>query len=242
MPHAKANSNPPANRDEPALRETRAFTASLLLASRSPRRRAMLEEAGVAVVAEHPGFDDSVLETGGVFMPADRWVAALAYLKARAGLDLAQERNIPWSLGADTACIVRDGLITHTIGTPRTADEALAMLRVMLPKSNALITNTHEVITGCALINVATRKRIIFTDTARVHMGPLDDATLFAYIASGNWQGKAGAYNLADRVASGWHIRVEGDPATVMGLPMIRLARLFAVLGLGASNSRRTQA
>ena len=37
------------------------------------------------------------------------------------------------------------------------------------------------------------------------------------------WRGKAGAYNLADRVADGWPIECEGDPTTVMGLPMRRL-------------------
>ena len=55
----------------------------------------------------------------------------------------------------------------------------------------------------------------------------LDDAAMQHYLDEGAWRGKAGAYNLQERIDAGWPIRCEGDPSTVMGLPMRRLRDLF---------------
>ena len=55
-------------------------------------------------------------------------------------------------------------------------------------------------------------------------MGP---ARIDEYVATGEWSGKAGAYNLSERMAAGWPIEYDGDPTTIMGLPMrALLARL----------------
>jgi predicted house-cleaning NTP pyrophosphatase (Maf/HAM1 superfamily) len=47
------------------------------------------------------------------------------------------------------------------------------------------------------------------------------------YVSSGAWKGKAGAYNLSERIAAGWPLRCEGDETTVMGLPMLKLLPLL---------------
>lgn len=212
----------------------------LLLASRSPRRREMLSRAGIAVIAEHPGFDDSVLEVGGVGGVTGRpehWVAALAYLKARAGADLARDRGVEWALGADTACVLRTaGGGVMTIGTPRDVGEARAMLGAMLPRVGEA-DRTHDVLTGAAVVHARDGRRIVLVDVARVRMSGVDERSLEAYLASGHWAGKAGAYNLADRQAAGWPLEVEGDPATVMGLPMRRLVPLFRRLCIMGGDS-----
>jgi predicted house-cleaning NTP pyrophosphatase (Maf/HAM1 superfamily) len=63
-------------------------------------------------------------------------------------------------------------------------------------------------------------------------MGRLDETTLETYLAGAHWQGKAGGYNLLDRMNAGWPLTYEGDPTTIMGLPMNRLIdRLNVVLG-----------
>ena len=60
----------------------------------------------------------------------------------------------------------------------------------------------------------------------------LYDASLERYLDSGQWQGKAGAYNLLDRMNAGWPLTYEGDPTTIMGLPMNQLIdRLNVILG-----------
>jgi len=53
------------------------------------------------------------------------------------------------------------------------------------------------------------------------------EAAMQQYLDEEAWRGKAGAYNLQDRIDAGWPIKCEGDPSTVMGLPMRRLRELF---------------
>ena len=50
------------------------------------------------------------------------------------------------------------------------------------------------------------------------------------YLAGGGWRGKAGAYNLSERIEAGWPIEVQGDPGTVMGLPMEILSPMLREL------------
>lgn len=197
----------------------------LLLASRSPRRRQLLSEHGFEHEARHPGIEDSTLERGEV--TPEEWVAALAYLKAAAGLEAFGEsagdgRSIV--LGADTAC-VKDGRL---IGTPHDAEEARRILR-------DLSGGEHDVLTGVALIDPQTGDRSIFVDSARVWVGHLDDAGIDEYIRSQEWVGKAGAYNLAERLIAGWPIQYVGDPSTIMGLPMQSLKRALELMAVSTA-------
>lgn len=196
---------------EELLQDVVAPAPVVLLASRSPRRRALLDEAGIRHTAEHPGFEDSVLVPGAV--GPEQWVAALAYLKAWVKWrELAQRVGVAiprWVLGADTACVAEGRLI----GTPHSRAEAEQMLRSFSGRS-------HEVITGVAIIDVVTGEREVFSDRARVHVGELTDAQILPYLESGDWAGKAGGYNLSERVAAGWPITWDGDAGTIMGLPV----------------------
>ncbi len=190
----------------PAIRDQTGPEAlpRLWLASRSPRRRQLLDESGLEHEAGHPGFEDGDLRPGQV--SPGQWVAALAYLKAAAGRKHSRVSQIV--LGADTA-IVKDGTL---IGTPRNAAEASAIL-------HRLSSGQHEVLTGVSLISPCGR-RLLFVDSATVFMGEIGDERIREYVAGGQWQGKAGGYNLRERIAAGWPIRFEGDPTTIMGLPM----------------------
>ena len=78
----------------------------------------------------------------------------------------------------------------------------------------------HEVYTGVALLDARTGMRDLYVDRAIVHVGHISDEAIEEYVASGQWRGKAGAYNLAERLSAGWPITFEGDPGTIMGLPM----------------------
>ena len=99
------------------------------------------------------------------------------------------------------------------------------------------MNSTHRVITGVAMMNaiqgsgdpVSSRNQS-FADTATVRFGGLTDEQLTDYLAKGDWRGKAGGYNLFDRQSAGWPITVQGDPTTVVGLPMRRLMPLLAPL------------
>jgi len=197
--------------------QVRTTLPPLLLASRSPRRRWLLTQAHIAHEAVHPGFDDAILIPGDIRSPS-QWVCALAYLKAWTASHTASHRLI---LGADTACVM-DG---RMIGTPRDADEARAMIRDFTDRD-------HEVVTGVALIDRrgTISVRTLFSDLAHVRMGSLTDEAIETYIASEQWMGKAGAYNLLDRLGAGWPIEYTGDPTTIMGLPMNALVRRLSAL------------
>ena len=183
----------------------------VVLASRSPRRRGLLHEAGIQHAAEHPGFDDAALQPGNV--RPEQWVSSLAYLKAWAK---SQETDAEVIIGADTACIL-DGRL---IGTPTSAAEAEAMIR-------AFLSRPHDVVTGVAIIDRrgGGQDRHLFAERATVRMGRLTDAQIASYIASNEWEGKAGAYNLRERIEAGWPIEYDGDPTTIMGLPMRALLK-----------------
>lgn len=203
----------------------------ILLASRSPRRRLLLEQWGFEHIALSPGFEDGMLTPGEV-TPA-QWVASLAYLKAWAGAMLPEAKVDGGFLvvGADTTCVL-DGKM---LGTPSTALEAEAMIRAFAgPDMDSHGGNReHGVLTGVAIVDVRAsdapfpHTRTVFVDTARVRMGALSDQMIREYVESGEWKGKAGGYNLAERLAAGWPITFDGDQTTIMGLPMERLSKVL---------------
>lgn len=197
-----------------AVTETADQAEYVVLASASPRRRSLLADAGVRFEVTVPPIDDGMLEPGRV-SPAE-WTMSLAYLKARSVADSLGPGATAPILAADTVCAI-DGDI---LGQPRDAPSARAMLA-------RLADADHETITGVCILCPRTGRRRVIVDRSRVHVGAIDEAVLDAYVASDAWRGKAGGYNLADRLAAGWPIRCDGDPTTVMGLPMRRLAPLW---------------
>ena len=196
-------------------------TPPIVLASRSPRRRQLLEEARWPVRIEVPDVDDGLLDCGET--PADEWVSALAVFKATATAIMLEQRadSEPCTiLGADTVCVLEGRII----GQPATRDAARAMLE-------SFVGIPHDVLTGVCLLDYPGGARSVFVDRAVVSWGMIDHDALEAYLDTEQWRGKAGAYNLADRVADGWPIECQGDPTTVMGLPMRRLADHFEAQG-----------
>lgn len=179
------------------------------LASRSPRRRELLESHGLRHRVVDADLDDGDLSAGDASPRA--WVMSLAYLKAAAGLAAARGTLEPgWVvLGADTVCEA-DGKI---IGQPRDEGEARAIIRGFRGRE-------HAVYTGVSLIDVDSLRRVISLDASRVSVGWIEDDAIEAYVSSGAWRGKAGGYNLAERLAAGWPITCSGDPDGIMGLPM----------------------
>jgi len=195
----------------------RVDSCGVVLASVSPRRRVLLGEAcerlGLRFSWMDPGVDDGELALGGVSAPA--LCCALAYLKARSAWEILRDRGESAGVvvGADTVCEA-DGRV---LGKAADADEARAMLR-------GFVGGVHRVVSGVALIPGGDlRRRRVFFDEAEVRWGMVSDDAIEAYVASGQWRGKAGAYNLDERLGAGWAIEVQGDPTTVVGLPMRRL-------------------
>lgn len=189
----------------------------VVLASASPRRRAMLVEAGVEHRVHPAIVDDGELEPGDG-ISAEQWVVALAYLKAISSARTIEDSAIGGQvvgqvvvLGADTVC-VHEGEI---VGQPRDRAHAKEIIELMSG-------TTHEVFTGVALLDPRGTRRDMFVDRSVVQVGEISDEEIELYLDSEQWRGKAGAYNITERLAAGWPITFEGDETSIVGLPMTR--------------------
>jgi len=189
------------------------LNGSLCLASSSPRRLGLLRDAGIEVDVCPPDIDDGLLRSGSV--QPEQWVMSLAFLKARRVHDqLLRDGNDTQRviLAADTIC-THDGRV---FGQPRDASHARTMLE-------ALRNSEHQTWSGVCLLDLLTQQRMLISDVATVRIGALSEDEIDRYIDSGDWAGKAGAYNYIERLEDGWPLECEGDPTTVMGLPMRQL-------------------
>ncbi|MCU0307726.1 MAG: Maf family protein [Thermoleophilia bacterium] len=151
-------------------------------------------------------------------LPAGARVLAHARGKAR---EVAARAGIPAGgavLGADTE-VVLDG---RTLGKPRDAGEARTVL-------GALGGRAHEVLTGMVLVTPGGEREHL--ERAVVRFRPLPPALLDWYLATGEWRERAGGYAVQGAGAALVE-RVEGEPGTVIGLPVAALGRLLEGAGL----------
>lgn len=185
---------------------------NLVLASNSPRRKELLALLGLpfTVVSADINEDRRSGET-----PSD-YVYRLAEEKARA----VSARQAGLIVAADT--IVADG--DMLLGKPIDAADARRMLLKLRGR-------THQVFTGLAIIDTATGE--VFRDVVRtdVTMRHYSDADMNAYIASGDPLDKAGAYAIQH---ADFHPvqHIDGCYASVMGLPLCRLALGLSEFGI----------
>jgi septum formation protein len=187
----------------------------IILASRSPRRRELLKDAGYNFTVIPPAED---VECGvcSEFGPAGL-VADLAYRKAAAVRKTLKSESSTLVLAADTVAEC-DGFI---LGKPRDEHDARTML-------TQLGGREHRVLTGVCLWRLDSDVPLIRVAVTKLCMDKLTDAQLDEYIASGQWEGKAGSFGYQDRL--GWVHIVEGSESNVVGLPMELLAEMLAEL------------
>lgn len=182
----------------------------LVLASGSPRRAQLLREAGYVFEIVTPPFHEP------------QWVhphvaptlhaESLAYFKARSVAALHADKTI---LAADTIAVVEG----EVIGKPADRQDAYRILC-------RLSGTTHSVITGLVLLHPASGRRLFQHCISIVSVRPLTDAAIQAYLGTGAWQGKAGAYGIQDQ-DDPFVERVAGSFTNVVGLPMDLLAQMF---------------
>ena len=179
----------------------------LVLASASPRRRALLEQLGIALRVDPAHLDENV-RAGEA---AERYVVRLAREKAEAVQVRHPNATV---LGADTSVVV-DGVV---LGKPGSEDEALSMLR-------HLSGRTHEVMTAVAVAGVGAT-----CVTAEVTFTAATDAALRWYVSTGEPLDKAGAY--AVQGIGGFLVdRIEGSHSAVVGLPLVETLALLREAG-----------
>jgi len=175
----------------------------LILASRSPQRRAILEQLGIPFSVVEPEVEE--LEAG----PPDEVAIENAYRKAAAVAKDAEGETV---LGVDT--IVSIG--ARVYGKPRDAQQARETLR-------ALSGRSHAVISGVCLIEEG-RARTALARTL-VEVRPLGDELIDWYVETGEWCERAGGYAIQGRGAA-LVSAIEGDYLNVVGLPVATLLEL----------------
>lgn len=193
------------------------------LASRSPRRGALLEQIGVEYdvirLREADGRAPDVVEVAHDGEPPQHYLERIARTKAQAGWRSVTARKLEPRpvLGADTEVIL-DGVV---FGKP--SDDAAA--RAMLAK---LAGRRHEVATAVA---IKWHEDIHFAvSTSTVEFAKLTKGTIDSYVATGEPFGKAGGYAVQGRAAA-FITRIEGSYSGIMGLPLAETARLLAQAG-----------
>jgi septum formation protein len=172
----------------------------LVLASQSPQRRAILEQLAIPFEVVLPSYEELGDD------PVEH-----AAGKARSVAGLADDRPV---LGVDTVVVCGD----EALGKPADLEEAERMLEMLGGR-------THEVVSGLCLLTSAWQE--LHSETTRVTFRALTARDIAANLATGEWEGRAGAYAIQGRGAALVE-RIEGDYLNVVGLPAALLIRLLA--------------
>lgn len=183
---------------------------TLILASESPRRRALLSRLTA----------DFVVEPSRIAERADGSPAERAVDVARAKAHAVGRGRRAVVIGADTIVVI-DGEI---LGKPVSREEA----RVMLGR---LSGRAHRVLTGLCVLDVESGAERVHCEETRVLFRRLDEDEIEAYLDTGEYRDKAGGYAIqggAAQFVSG----IEGDYTNVIGLPLCRLSVLLREMGV----------
>jgi septum formation protein len=183
---------------------------NLVLASGSPRRREILGALGIPFEAVVPEVEEL---TGGV---PEEVVLENARRKAATGLRAAGEGAL--ALGVDTEVVLDGRLLGKAVGRSEARE-----------RLEALAGRTHTVLSGLVLLGAAPSGggsvELSGVAVSEVTFRELDPTTLDAYLASGEWRDRAGAYAIQG-LGSILVERVEGDFSNVVGLPVRLLLEL----------------
>ncbi len=197
---------------------------SIYLASRSPRRRELLRQIGIAFeviqLRTAPQRHSDVDETPHAAEVPDQYVLRLAREKALAAADMIHARRLAArpALAADTTVVCDDVIL----GKPADAADAARMLGLLAGRE-------HRVLTAVAVARGdAVEVRV---SESRVWFRALAADEIRRYVATGEPNDKAGAYAVQGRAAA-FITRIEGSYSGIMGLPLAETADLLRSHGI----------
>ena len=181
----------------------------LILASGSPRRRELLDLMGLTYTVETPDVDESF---------SGRPSETVMEISRRKAAAVAARHSDSIIIAADTL-VFADG----ALGKPHTPERAKEMLR-------SLAGNWHHVYTGITVINTRSGRILRNVDKTRVHLVPMTEQEIDAYVATGEPLDKADAYGIQGM--GGMFVdRIDGSYSNVVGLPMSMLRIMLAQVG-----------
>ena len=191
----------------------------IILASASPRRKELLEQAGFTFTVMPSNAEEKRIEEN-----PDQLAESLAYQKANdIYQNIKKEQNDDFIvIGADTIVYYND----EVLGKPENEQEAFDMLSMLQDR-------THQVYTGvCVIYRGTNGKQIeLFNERTDVTLYPVTAYELKSYIETGDPLDKAGAYGIQGPFAV--HVReIKGDYNNVVGLPIARLYQTMKSMNL----------
>jgi septum formation protein len=186
----------------------------LVLASGSPRRVTLINQAGIEPDALRPGDLDETPQRGELPRACANRLARAKAEAALAMVRLDDELKGAYILAADTVVAVGRRILPKA----ELLDEAAQCLRLLSGRN-------HRVHTAICLITPAEafRQRLVET---RVRFKRLSDEDVEAYLASGEWRGKAGGY-AAQGIAGSFIVKIVGSYSNVVGLPLYETTTLL---------------
>jgi septum formation protein len=203
------------------------MSSKIYLASRSPRRRELLKQIGVAfemlLLRERPPRGPDVNEAPIAAEAPRDYVARVCRLKVNLGWERVLQRQLPRHpvLAADTAVCLEDQIL----GKPSDRADAARML-------GALSGREHRVLTAVAL-RFEGRTELAINESS-VRFRALSEADIRGYLHSGEPMDKAGAYAIQGRAAA-FVAELHGSYSGVMGLPLYETAQLIEKFRPGSS-------
>lgn len=182
----------------------------IVLASKSPRRKELLESLGINFTI-HPSDAEEKINKDAL-----PWeiVEHLALTKAK---DVSSYYNDEIIIGTDTIVVYRNTIL----GKPKNEMDAFNMLK-------QLQGQVHQVFSGLALINTSNGDSIVSHRMTTVHMYPLTDREIHFYVNTKEPLDKAGSYGIQG-IGSLFIKKIEGDYFNVVGLPLSLLRELLMV-------------
>lgn len=177
------------------------FQRKLILASKSPRRKQLLQEAGFQFEVRTQEVEENFSHD----MPVEEVPAYLARKKARAMLPNIEADD---TIIAADSVVILDGKI---YGKPQSREEAITTLQ-------KLSSSIHRVITGVCLLSI--EKEHCFSGISDVQIGVLSSAEIEYYVDNFQPYDKAGSYGIQEWIGLCKVKHIEGTYTNIMGLPM----------------------
>jgi septum formation protein len=187
----------------------------LILASQSPRRRYLLEQAGLTFTVIPSTFDEDSVEV----TDPEAYVKILAQFKAK---EVADQYPASWVIGADTVVTIGNSIL----GKPANPEDARKMLAQLSGQS-------HDVYTGYAIVRKERGVNIREVVCTKVQFKDLNAAEIDWYIRTGEPFDKAGAYAIQG-MGTFLVRRINGSYTNVVGLPVCEVIEDLLKLGVVA--------
>ncbi len=185
----------------------------LILASKSPRRKYLLEQAGLSFNVIPSGFDENSVS----FSNPEEYVKVLAESKAN---DIANRYPASWVIGADTVVLINDTIL----GKPGSKEDARHMLYKLSGKK-------HQVLTGYAIQCIENNRRFSETIITDVIFKHLSDEEISWYITTTEPFDKAGAYAIQG-LGTFLVKSISGSYTNVVGLPVCEVIEFLIKEGI----------